>query len=177
MSLHPHFRDRTAFAPTSSYRLLPFRFGKLDDGRYVLTNDVGEYVVAGRADLVAFVRCELAATSALYKDLKSRHFLFDDQSRVALDLLALKYRTRAAPIAELTSLHMFVVTLRCDHSCHYCQVSRQTEDRTEYDMKPAHADQALTFAFSAPSRSIKIEFQGGEPLLNFGLIRHVVERG
>jgi His-Xaa-Ser system radical SAM maturase HxsB len=29
--------------------------------------------------------------------------------------------------------------------------------------------------FRSPNQALKIEFQGGEPLLNFGLIRHVVE--
>ena len=143
MTLNAHFQPRDAFAPSAAYRLLPFRFGRLDDERYVLTNDVGEYVIARRDELAAFVHRELPTSEPLYRALKARHFLFDDQSRVALDLLALKARTRAAPIAEFTSLHIFVVTLRCDHSCHYCQVSRQTEDRANYDMHPAHADKAL----------------------------------
>lgn len=38
------------------------------------------------------------------------------------------------------------------------------------------ADRALDLVFRSPSPSLKIEFQGGEPLLNFPLIRHVVER-
>jgi His-Xaa-Ser system radical SAM maturase HxsB len=41
-------------------------------------------------------------------------------------------------------------------------------------MDEATAMRALDVALSAPSRGIKIEFQGGEPLLNFGLIRTVV---
>jgi uncharacterized protein len=38
------------------------------------------------------------------------------------------------------------------------------------------AEKALTLVFRSPSRGIKIEFQGGEPLLNFPLVRYVVER-
>ncbi len=175
-ALGSHFRDRASFAPPASYRLLPFRFGKLDDQRYVLTNDVGEYVLASREELVAFSKHELPIANQLYRDLKSKHFLFDNDSRVALDLLALKYRTRAAPIADLTGLHIFVVTLRCDHSCHYCQVSRQTEDKTAFDMSREHAEKALQLVFSSPSPGLKIEFQGGESLLNWDLIKFVVER-
>lgn len=172
--LHPQFRDRAAFAPPTDYRLLPFRFIRLDDRRYVVTNDVGEHVVMSRDQLVAFARHELPVTDRLYRELKARHLVFDDESRAALDLLALKYRTRAAPIAQLTGLHIFVVTLRCDHSCHYCQVSRQTEDTTRFDMSREHADKALSLVFDSPNPAIKIEFQGGEPLLNFERIRHVV---
>jgi len=36
------------------------------------------------------------------------------------------------------------------------------------------ADQALKIVFRSPNPAIKIEFQGGEPLLNFDLIRYVV---
>jgi His-Xaa-Ser system radical SAM maturase HxsB len=127
-------------------------------------------------ELVAFVDRRLPPENATYRSLKSKHFLFDGDSRAALDLLALKYRTRLAPLAGSTGLHIFVVTLRCDHSCHYCQVSRQTEDKQHFDMSREHADKALALAFRSPSPNIKIEFQGGEPLLHFDLVRYIVER-
>lgn len=176
MGLQRGFADRDAYAPGVGYRLLPFRFGRLDASRYLVTNDVGEYVVMARDELANMAARRLPPGSSLYRALKAKHFLFDDDSRVALDLVALKMRTRAETIANLTGLHIFVVTLRCDHSCHYCQVSRQTEDRTAFDLKPEQAERALEIAFASPSPTIKIEFQGGEPLLNFDLIRHVVER-
>jgi His-Xaa-Ser system radical SAM maturase HxsB len=175
-ALVPPFHDRAHFAPDASYRLLPFRFGRFDAMRYLLTNDVGEYVVLGRDELLAFTRRELSVTSDAYRALKARHFLFDASSEHALDLLALKVRTRAERIASFTGLHIFVVTLRCDHSCHCCQVSRQTEDRSAYDMSRAHADRALEMVFRSPSPNLKIEFQGGEPLLCFERVRYVVER-
>jgi His-Xaa-Ser system radical SAM maturase HxsB len=155
---------------------LPFRFGQLAGERYVVTNDVGEYVLLDRDDLVSFAERRLHPTSDAYRRLKAKHFLFDEGSRVALDLLALKYRTRLEPLAESTGLHIFVVTLRCDHSCHYCQVSRQNESEHDYDMTRAHADKALALAFRSPSACLKLEFQGGEPLLNFDLVKYVIER-
>jgi len=175
MTLPAPFQDRTSYAPAGAYRLLPARFVRLDADRYVVTNDVGEYVMLTGDELRAYVHHGLSADTPLYRTLKARHFLFDDGSRVALDLLALKYRSRAERLADFTALHMFVVTLRCDHSCHYCQVSRQTEDRAPFDMRRDHADRAVEFVFRSPSPAIKIEFQGGEPLLNFELIRHIVE--
>lgn len=174
-ALHPRFRGRAEFAPRADYRLLPFRFIRLDDARYVVTNDVGEHVVMTRAQLATFARHELPVTAALYRELKAKHLVFDDDSRSALDLLAIKYRTRAAVVANLTGLHIFVVTLRCDHSCNYCQVSRQTEDKTRFDMSRLAADRALALVFQSPNPAVKIEFQGGEPLLNFELIRYIVD--
>jgi uncharacterized protein len=170
------FESSALFAPRGPYRLLPARMTRLDGSRYVLTNDVGEHVVLDRDQLEDYVRHRLRPGSSIWNDLKARHFLFDDDSRVALDLLALKLRTRVDRLADLTALHMFVITLRCDHTCAYCQVSRQTEDRTNFDMDPRYADLAVDMVFRSPSPTLKIEFQGGEPLLNFEMIRRVVLR-
>ena len=43
-------------------------------------------------------------------------------------------------------------------------------------MQREHAEKAIEFVFASPSPDLKIEFQGGEPLLNFELIRWIVER-
>jgi uncharacterized protein len=158
------------------YRLLPFRFTSLDERDYVLTNQAGEFVVVERPKLEGFARHELSAADPLYDDLKSKHFLIDEDSSSATDLLALKVRTKLHRLAEFTGLHIFVVSLRCEHSCPYCQVSRQSDDKTAFDMSVETAEKALALTFRSPSRAIKIEFQGGEPLLNFVLIRHIVER-
>jgi His-Xaa-Ser system radical SAM maturase HxsB len=161
-------------APQPSYQLLPFRFIPLDRDRYVLTNLAGEYLVSARDKLYKFLQHALSNEDPTYIELRARHFLVDDNSSIAPDLLAIKLRTRYDRLAEFTGLHIFVVTLRCEHSCHYCQVSRQSEDRLRYDMSPEIASGAIDLALRSPSNQIKIEFQGGEPLLNFGLIKFIV---
>lgn len=156
------------------YKLLPFRFLPLDGRRYVVTNDAGEHYVLPKTVLPQLVNQELEPSSEFYKELKSKHFIMDEDSSVALDLLALKVRTKMALIANFTALHIFVVSLRCEHSCPYCQVSRQSDDKQAFDMTEATASKGLDFTFQSPSPSIKIEFQGGEPLLNFPLIKWIV---
>ena len=42
-------------------------------------------------------------------------------------------------------------------------------------MTEESARRALELAFRSPSPHLKIEFQGGEPLLNFPLVRWIVE--
>lgn len=129
-----------------------------------------------RANLEALIRGTLETNSEVYRDLKSRHFLQDPDSDIAVELLALKLRTKLKRLADFTALHMFVVTLRCEHSCPYCQVSRQSDDKLAFDMTKETAEYALALTFRSPSPAIKIEFQGGEPLLNFPLIKFIVER-
>src|SRR5664280_370985 len=169
------FKDRSHYLLAEGhYQLLPFRFIRLQDERYVAVNETGEWQVLMRKELEAFVRKTLERNTTLYRSLQSKHFLQDSDSSVGRDLLTLKVRTKRNRVADFTSLHMYVVTLRCNHSCQYCQVSRQSEDRSAFDMTIPIADKALDFTFKSPAPSIKIEFQGGESLLNFGLIKHIV---
>jgi His-Xaa-Ser system radical SAM maturase HxsB len=96
-------------------------------------------------------------------------------SNLATRLLATKLRTRKSFLRGGPSLHIFVVTLRCDHSCSYCQVSRQMEDASRFDMSAEIAEAAVNRLFESPSPDLTVEFQGGEPLLAFPRIRHIVE--
>ena len=177
-ALHRRFETLESYLDRagSGYALLPFRFIRLDGSRYVLTSFVGEYVLLDRGDLQRLVDHDLDLHSDTYNELKSKHFLLDSDSEVAIDLLAAKYRTKQGLLSHLTGLFLFVVTLRCDHSCPYCQVSRQSADRHAYDMAEECAAKAVDLMFESPSPTLKVEFQGGEPLLNFELIRFIVRR-
>lgn len=159
----------------SGYKLLPFNFTLLSENDYVLTNQAGQFTVLDRPTLEAFVHHELDPKTDEYATLKSQHFLLDGDSDIAIDLLTLKVRTKLDRVAEFTGLHIFVATLRCEHSCPYCQVSRQSDDKHAFDMSRETADRALDMVFRSPSRALKIEFQGGEPMLNFDLVKYVVE--
>src|SRR5690348_5790369 len=107
MSFEP--LDRYTKSLDGGYKLLPFSFTALDDTRYVLTNQAGQYAILDRPALDDFVRHRLASNKSEYSTLKSRHFLLDSDSSVALDLLALKVRTKNAIFADFTALHLFVV--------------------------------------------------------------------
>ena len=160
----------------TGYSLLPFRFLRLDDERELLITDVGEYAIAPRGTTDQLVHDRLEAGTALYKTLKAKQVLYDADSAPLLDVLATKYRTKKSFLNGFAKLHIFVVTLRCDHSCAYCQVSRQTADRTLYDMSPAIAERALQLMMRVPANDLTLEFQGGEPLLAFETIKYTVAR-
>ena len=159
---------------TTGYSLLPCRFIHLDAERYLLTNFAGEYLVLSSDALHQFIRHELSPNAEEYRRLKARHFLLDGDSTVPIDLLAAKYRTRQAHLARSTSLFMVVTTLRCDHCCGYCQVSGRADREYSYDMTREVADATVSFIFRSPSPAIKIEFQGGESLLLFDMVKYIV---
>jgi len=158
----------------TGYRLLPFRFMRFPDRLVLLTNDGGEFHFLPANTFRDYAQGRLQVDSVEYRTLKAKHFLTDSESTLPVELLATQYRTRKAFLDGFVKLHLFVVTLRCDHSCRYCQVSRVTQDRTRYDMTTDTASKAIDLMFRSPAPALKVEFQGGESLLNFELIRWVV---
>lgn len=158
----------------AGYRLLPFRFLRIEDGSEILVNEAGEFVLAPKGTVHTLVQRRLSLDSDLYATFKAKQFITDDSSSSLLDLLATKYRTKYSFIEGFTKLHIFVVTLRCDHSCQYCQVSRQTADKMSYDMSLESAEKSVDLMMKSPAEQITLEFQGGEPLLAFDVIRHIV---
>lgn len=177
MELGRRFKPPSSYSGgDEQYSLLPFNFHRIASERYFCANLIGEHVFLSREELHRLVDGTLDRASGTYLDLKAKHFLYDSTSRVAIDLLALKFRTKQHRVAQFTALHIFVVTLRCDYTCQYCQVSRRMEDEGDFDMSMESAEAALDLVFMSPAQSVKIEFQGGEPLLNFDLIKFIVTR-
>lgn len=177
--LNRGFIPAEKFQAAQAYQLLPLNFSPASaDSRdeYVISNLCGDYACISRRDLEKLVGGTLAPNSETYQKLRRKHILCDEHSRSAINLASAKYRTRARAISNFTGLFMFVVTLRCNHVCPYCQVSRVSEDKGAFDMTEAMAEKAVEFAFQTPSPTIKIEFQGGETMLNFPLIRFIVKR-
>ncbi|MEO6993962.1 MAG: His-Xaa-Ser system radical SAM maturase HxsB [Lacunisphaera sp.] len=170
------FRSRDHYAQKAEYSLLPFRFLRLDEGRQVITNIAGQHLVVPDSVIPALIEKRLDPQSSFSDDLESIHVLTRGATNAHMELLAAQIRTRQSRLPDLTGLHIFVVTLRCDHSCSYCQVSRVTENRSAFDMTEETADRAVDLMLQSPSRQLKIEFQGGEALLNFPLIQRIVRR-
>ncbi len=173
--MRPHL-SREVFAPSGArLKLLPFRFTRLDDSRELLVNEVGEYVIAPLGTVRSLLRRTLRQDTDLYATLRARHFIHDDASSPLLDVIAAKYRTRRGYLDGFTQLHIFVTTRRCNHNCVYCQVSRRSPEILRYDMSPDTALRSIDLMLEVPSKHVTMEFQGGEPLLNFDLLRLMVD--
>ena len=164
-------RSATMLAP-HDWQLLPMRFHRLDPDSMVLTNLVGEheFVTSGELHDVMDGTCR---DQELLARLRAAHLIQVPGETLPAELLAIKLRTRMRRLPDSTGLHIFVVSLRCEHTCRYCQVSRQSSAKQEFDMTEETAGRSLELAFRSPSPHMKIEFQGGEPLLNFPLIRWI----
>ena len=157
-----------------NYKLLPFRFMRLGSCILVV-NQGGDFLIIKNGDFDRFVNYRLQRDEAIYLDLKSKHFLYEDNIELPVQLLATQYRTKKSFLRNFTALHMVVVTLRCTQKCKYCQVSSEKADASQFDMGRDVARKCVDLIFQSPSPYIKIEFQGGEPVLNFETVKFIVE--
>lgn len=162
------------FQSQPTYSLLPFRFDRWENSRFLLVNEVGEYELLSSIDFYELINHQLCPIKDCYGKLKAKHFLSDSNSSALLDTLASKYRTKKSFLDGFTKLHIFVTTLRCNQSCSYCQVSRQNENAGRFDMSEEIMKRSVDLMMMSPSKAITMEFQGGEPLLNFEILKQAV---
>lgn len=153
---------------------LPFRFTRLHRANGILvTSEGGDYILLDPQDFRRLVSKRIEKSEALYQDLVARGIIASTGSQI--EQVAAQYRSRKAFLRGGPSLHIFVVTLSCDHSCPYCQVSRAVEVADRFTMSDENAVHAVNRLFDSPSRHLTVEFQGGEPLLAFSKIKRIVE--
>jgi His-Xaa-Ser system radical SAM maturase HxsB len=157
------------------YTLLPFQFKRYDPETFLLANICGDHIFLQYDDFSEFIGLQLCPSAPIFKDLKSRHFLAEQDLPLAVELMANKYRTRKGFLRHFTCLHMLVVTLRCNQDCEYCQVSAESDQAFQFDMAPETAVHIVERIFEGPSDNIKIEFQGGEPTLNWSAVTAAVK--
>ena len=158
------------------YVLLPFEFKRRDVGDVLLVNECGDYMTISDSEFGKLAAQDFGGISqeTLHR-LESRNFISEEQHLdTALILASNKYRSRREYVETSTSLHMMVVTLRCNHRCEYCQVSSESDDAYKFDMTPETAERIVDLIFDSPSKEIKIEFQGGDALLNWPAVMAAV---
>jgi His-Xaa-Ser system radical SAM maturase HxsB len=141
-------------------------------GKVLITNTEGNFVLLTHDEFASFARGDVPEGSPLYQRLAERNFV-----RAAIDPRRMVDRLRARKtfLHHGPNLHIVVVTLRCNETCVYCHASRADMSATHTDMTPQMADRVVDLVFQSTNPSVTIEFQGGEPLVNFDVVRHIVE--
>src|SRR5690554_2692574 len=158
-----------------TYYLLPFRFHQINSEKEVIVNEVGDFILVPVGTAGRIARKEVKWDEEIYADLVANFFISEKPVPDLIDVLATRYRTKKSFLDGFTALHIFVVSLRCNHSCHYCQVSRVSESRQDFDMSAEDLKAGVEHMFRSPSPSVTMEFQGGEPLLAFDKVKYGIE--
>lgn len=143
-------------------------------GSFVVTNAQGDWVILTREEFKAFGEGTVERGTGLWDRLKAANLIraeFDVPAAVA------RLKKRMSFLGNGPNLHMLVITLRCNETCVYCHASRADMTAVETDMSAETAEKSIELALGSSSSFITVEFQGGEPLVNFKVVKHAIEYG
>jgi len=150
-----------------------FRFREIPNKqKVVVTNQEGSFLVLDRGEFQQFAEGTVERASDLWQRLASRNFI---RAELSVPLAAERLRARKGFLHHGPNLHIVVVTLRCNETCVYCHASRANMDAVHTDMTKALAETTVDQILRSTNPSVTIEFQGGEPLVNFEVVRHLIE--
>lgn len=153
-------------------KVAPFNFKELD-GQYLITSDLGEFSFLNPQSFRDYLSGLIEKSNPLkYSELRTKGFVRD---YLDLNGLGQKYAKKNAFLCKGPGLHIVVVTLRCDHKCVYCQTGSRGLDSSGLDMDIPTAKKVVDAIFESPGESINLEIQGGEPLVNWGTVKFILE--
>lgn len=150
-----------------------FNYKKLND-KYLITNDMGCYQFVSKEQLKSLVTDSVDINTDIGRILYNDFFIYDESNQSFSERLKIYYRDSKSYLFSATSLHIFVVTNACNMQCVYCQAQDGSCGKKGV-MDEETAKKAVDIALSSPLKQLTFEFQGGEPLLNFDIIRFIVE--
>jgi uncharacterized protein len=149
---------------------LPNYRSRAVNGKVLLTADHGAWILVGRRvyDSLRTGR----PSQRLYRQLEKKGLIATGSNSGLID----KYYERwTAPYYRGTTLHIIVTTRRCNLQCVYCHASAKHSHGREEDLTCEAAKKIVNFILKTPASNITIEFQGGESLLNFDIVKFIVE--
>ncbi|MBL7056497.1 His-Xaa-Ser system radical SAM maturase HxsB [Candidatus Woesearchaeota archaeon] len=151
------------------YKKYGIRTKKIRD-RYLVTNDYGSFVDLSEEEHRDYISNNLH--DKLFDKLEEKGIILtkDNEQRIAE-----RYRKKTSYLDQGTSLHIIVVTLRCNFKCVYCHSASKPMNQTHHDMSLETAKKTVDFIFQSPSHYITIEFQGGEPTLNLSAVKFITK--
>lgn len=157
------------------FSLYPFNFRHLDSGKELLINFIGDYLIVPQGSVQVILKKDKSLLDIdLYHDLLANNFIFEGETPKNLEVLSNRLRTKKSNTLRFAQLHMFVITLRCEHTCQYCQVSRVSQNRDKYDFEQSNLQKAINLMLTSPEEYLTMEFQGGEALLAFDKIKEAI---
>ena len=150
-----------------------FNFKKMNKA-YLITNDLGRYIFVSPNELKQLVKDKVDYSSPFGIEATNKFFCYNGSIQAFSEHMKPYYRDSKNYLFAATSLHIFVVTNACNMKCVYCQA--QNGDRVPSGiMTKEVAKKAVDLAMCSPETCLSFEFQGGEPLMNFDVVKYIVE--
>jgi His-Xaa-Ser system radical SAM maturase HxsB len=148
----------------------PLNFRNSADGSVLFCDEAGGFFRSSEAFLERYAMGNLNNDDTEFL-LRQGH-AFSSEGDFQYVAFASRWANRVTPWSDLSYV-ILVPTLRCNLRCDYCQVSRVTEHATGFDWSSEELTRVINLLDGLKTKSIKIEFQGGEPLLNLADLQKV----
>lgn len=151
-----------------------FNFKRLSD-KILLTNDSGKFIFLSYQDFNLFVSSPHKLDANILSELTEKHFIVPSELHELNDDLIESVQRSKAHLFHPTSLFIIVINENCNSNCVYCQASSNTSViRTKNIMQEETMFAVLDFILESNIQNLSIEFQGGEPLLSYPLIKSAI---
>lgn len=156
--------------------LMPLKHRALPRGSVVATAATGDFAIFSPEEFALLTTAPARLPLQRQADLRSRFILGAEAPSWGMRrLLASRVAARHETVTGGPALHIIVPTLQCAHSCRYCQVSRALDDYG-HTLSPVALNAACDTVFESQAPALTVEFQGGDPLLRFDLVRRAILR-
>lgn len=149
-----------------------FRFKKIGQD-YLIVNNTGSWLFLKETDFNTLTKGKITPDHELFPVLNKNGFL-----EIKDDLLGeqiSRFSTLNNSLFQGPSLFIIVLTMRCNLRCLYCQVTPENLKAKNRELDQKTAKKIVDTIFKSPAKSIRIEFQGGEPLLNWPILEYIVK--
>lgn len=150
-------------------KVWPLRFRDVGD-TLLFSNDAGDWFTSTPEFLNRYGTDRLSPADA--KFLEATGCAYEHEGDLSHTAFAWKWATRQS-LARPLAYVILVPTLRCNLACGYCQVSRAAESARGFDWSEDTLEDVCSFLDGLDTDSVKIEFQGGEPLLRVDILEQV----
>lgn len=141
--------------------------------KFLITTRHRAWIILSEKEYNLFSGHKVQKDPTLFKTLHNLNIICTDNN---IPDAIQQYKEKYHYLNRPPTLNIIVPTLRCNLECDYCH-SRSSPDILKKDMNRPLAKETVDFIFSIPHpfKKIHIEFQGGEPLLKWDLIKYIVE--
>lgn len=154
----------------------PFRSRVLADGFVVAMASSGDHAFFSPSEFEQFRQAPATLPLPRQAELRARFLIGDETPSAGMRrLVASRIAAKRETVSAGPALHVIVPTLQCAHSCRYCQVSRSLHEQG-HTMSLVDLDAACDTIFESVSPTLTVEFQGGDPLLRFDLVKRAILR-
>jgi len=150
-----------------------FNFQKRNN-KYLITNDFGKYHFISENDFPALVNDNLSDDCEDKDALIEKGFIINGSTEGFIKANIPWLNSMKGYCLCGTALHIFAVTNKCNLDCLYCQ-AHSSSSCLNRSMTKEIGRKAIEFALQSPNKHLTFEFQGGEPLLNFEVIKEMID--